>query len=118
MVAQDQAKLMCYQHQQPNIDKIYWCFKNLFKSKNQLFTNRREKVQMKKSKNPKAFISYLQTIDNAYKNLEVYNPTSVNSVWKAKNIAFVSQSYFKVPKTIWLNLIHCFIMKMPKRTEL
>ena len=38
---------------------------------------------MKKSKNPKAFISYLQTIDNAYKNLEVYNPTkkkSVNSV--------------------------------------
>ena len=30
---------------------------------------------MKKSKNPKAFISYLQTIDNAYKNLEVYNPT-------------------------------------------
>ena len=39
---------------------------------------------MKKSKNPQAFISYWQIIDNAYKILEDYNPTkkkSVNSVW-------------------------------------
>ena len=94
MVAQDQAKLMCYQHQQPNIDKIYWCFKNLFKSKNQLFTNRREKVQMKKSKNPKAFISYLQTIDNAYKNLEVYNPTKkkVLTVFERQKILLSSHN--------------------------
>ena len=53
-----------------------------------------------------------------WKSIIQQQKKSVNSVWKAKNIAFVSQSYFKVPKTIWLNLIHCFIMKMPKRTEL
>ena len=53
---------------------------DLVELKNQLFTNRREKVQMKKSKNPKAFISYWKTIDNAYKNLEDYNPTKKKSV--------------------------------------
>ena len=31
---------------------------------------------------------------------------------------FVSQSYFKVPKTIRLNVTHCFIMKIPNKSEL
>ena len=35
----------------------------------------REKVGIRKLKNPKAFIDYLQTIDNVYENLEKYNPT-------------------------------------------
>ena len=31
---------------------------------------------------------------------------------------FISQSYFKVPKTMRLNATHCFIMKIPDKTEL
>ena len=34
------------------------------------------------------------------------------------SLVFNSQSYFKVPKTITLNVTHYFIMKIPKKTEL
>ena len=33
-------------------------------------------------------------------------------------LVFVSQSYFKVPKTIRLNITLYFIMKIPNKTEL
>ena len=62
-------------HQGPDIGKIYFCVKDPFESKYQLLINRREKVGIKKLKNPKAYIDYLQTIDNVYENLEDYNPT-------------------------------------------
>ena len=44
-------------HQQPDIDKIYLYFKNLFKSKYQLLINGREKVGIEILKNPEAFIN-------------------------------------------------------------
>ena len=31
---------------------------------------------------------------------------------------FISQSYFKVPKTVSLNATHYFIMKVPSKREL
>ena len=34
------------------------------------------------------------------------------------SLVFNSQSYFKVPKTITLNVTHYFIMKIPNKTEL
>ena len=34
------------------------------------------------------------------------------------SLVFMSQSYFKVSKTIKLNTTHCFIMKIPKKREL
>ena len=34
------------------------------------------------------------------------------------SLAFISQSYFKVPKTIRLNATHYFIMKGPNKREL
>ena len=34
------------------------------------------------------------------------------------SIAFILQSYFKVPKDIRLNATHCFIMKIPNRRKL
>ena len=34
------------------------------------------------------------------------------------SLAFISQSYFKVPKTIRLNAAHYFVMKIPNRREL
>ena len=75
--------LTLIKHQPSNISKIYLYVKDPFESKYQLLINRREKVGIKEIKNSKAFIFYLQTIDDAYGNLEDYNPTkkmkSVNS---------------------------------------
>ena len=34
------------------------------------------------------------------------------------SLVFISQSYFKVPKTIRLNLTHYFIMKIPNKRNL
>ena len=34
------------------------------------------------------------------------------------SLVFISQSYFKVPKTIRLNATHCFIIKIPNKREL
>ena len=34
------------------------------------------------------------------------------------SLAFISQSYFKVPKTIRLNTTHFFIMKIPNKGKL
>ena len=34
------------------------------------------------------------------------------------SIVFISQSYFKVPKNVRLNLTHFFIMKIPNKREL
>ena len=51
-------------HQRPDIDKIYLYLKDPFESKYQLLINGTEKVQTENLKNPKAFIDYLQTIDD------------------------------------------------------
>ena len=40
----------------------------------------REKVGIENLKNLKAFIDYLQTIDDIYENLEIYNPTKKRRV--------------------------------------
>ena len=107
----------------------------------------REKVGIKILKNPKAFIDYSQTIDNVYENLEDYNPTKRRRVLilfhgmiadmesnknlspivteiflrgKKLNIslAFISQHYCKVPKTVRLNATRYFIMTIPNKREL
>ena len=38
------------------------------------------KLEIKRLKNPKVFIDYLQTIDNVYENLEDYNPAKIRKV--------------------------------------
>ena len=74
---------MCYwpsmiratpQNQRPDVDQIYLYVKDPFKWKYRLLINGREKVGIKKLKNPKIFIDYSQTIDHVYENLEDYNP--------------------------------------------
>ena len=81
MVAQDQARLMRYWRNKTSTTR-YW--QNLFISWGSIwikvFINGREKVWIKKLKNPKAFINYSQTIDNACGNLEDYNPTNKRKV--------------------------------------
>ena len=115
-------------NQRQDNEKIYLHIKDQFESKYQLLINWREKVGIRKLKNPKAFIDYPQTIDDAYENLEDYNPTKkrkavivfddviadmeankrLSSIvtelflsGRKLNISlvFISQAYFKVPKT-------------------
>ena len=54
--------------------------KDPFQSKYQLLINGREKVGIKKLKNPKAFIECSQTVDDVYENLEDYNLTMERKV--------------------------------------
>ena len=71
-------------HQSPNIGKIYLYVKDPFQSKYQLCINGRAKQRTKELKKQKAFIDYLQTIDDVYKNWKDYNLRKkkiVNSVW-------------------------------------
>ena len=118
-----------------------------FESKYQLLINGREEVGIENLKNPKAFIDYSQTIDDVYDNLEEYNPskqrrvlivfddmiadmeskkkinpivTELFLIGRKLNISlvFISQSYFKVPKTIRLNVTHYFIRKIPNKRKL
>ena len=98
--------------------------------------------------NPKAFIGYLQIIDSVDENLEDdYNPTkkrqvlimfddmithmesntklnpTVMELFLKKteldiSLVFISQSYFKVSKTVRLNTTHYFYIKTPSITQL
>ena len=108
-----------------------------------MLINGTEKVGIKRLKNLKAFIDYSQTICIVYDNLEEYNSTKKRKVLivfddgdikankkispivseltirrKKINISFIfiSQSYFKVPKTIIrLNKIGYFLLKHLKK---
>ena len=134
-------------YQLPDIDKICLYVKDPFESKYQLLFNGREKVGIETLNNPKAFINYSQTIDDVYENSKDYNPTKKRRVsivlddliadiesnkklspivtklflrGRELNISlvFISQSYFKVLKTIRLNATHYFIMKISSKIEL
>ena len=73
-------------YQRPDIDKIYLYVKDSFESKYQLFINGREKVGIKKLKNPKTVIDYSQAIGDVYENLEDYNQTKRRNVLIVLNI--------------------------------
>ena len=112
-----------------------------------MLINGREKIGIKTIKNPKEFIDYSQTIGDVHENLEDYNPTKKRKVFIAIDdkiadmesnkkvhlkvtellsrdrklnisLVFISQSYFKVLKTIRLNSTHHFIMKIANKSEL
>ena len=102
----------------------------------------REKVGIENLKIPKAFVDYSQTINDVYEILEDYNPTKKRTVLivfddmiaeklspkvtelflggRKLNISLVStsQSYFKVPKNVRLNVTQYSIMKIPNKREL
>ena len=54
--------------QQPDVNKIYLFVKDLFAWKFQLFINVRENIAIKILKNIRAFIDYLQKIDDVFEN--------------------------------------------------
>ena len=114
---------------QPDIDKIYLYAKNPHETKYQLLLKKRESTGLKHFNDSKAFIAYSNNMNVIYKNLEEYNPNKKRN-WlivfediiadvhnKIKlnpivaellikgrklnsSLAFITQSYFAVPKSI------------------
>ena len=93
-----------------------------------MLISKREKVEIKKLKNLKALIDYSQAIDDVYENLADMESNKKLSHIVTElflrgrklniSLAFISQSYLKVPRTIRLNATHYFIMKIPNKREL
>ena len=91
-------------------------------------------------------MEYSNDMEDVYKNIENYNPGKKRKILifddmiadmiinkklspvvtelfirgRKRNIyiAFIAQSYFKVPKDVRLNSTHFFIMKIPNKREL
>ena len=132
---------------QPNIDKIYLYAKDPYEEKYQYLINKYEKVGLKDCDDPKAFIEYLNDMQDVYKNIERYNlgkkrkvlivfDDMISDMINNKKqslivtelfirgrklniyIAFITQSYFKVSKDVRLNSTNFFIMKIPNEREL
>ena len=59
---------------QPDIDKIYLYAKDPHEAKYQYLVNKREGVGIDHFKNLKAFIEYSNDMQDAYKNINEYNP--------------------------------------------
>ena len=53
--------------------KIYLYAKNLYEAKYQYLINKCEKVGLDYLNDPKAFMKYLNDMQNVYKNIEEYN---------------------------------------------
>ena len=118
---------------QPDIDKIYLYTKNPYETKHQYLINKREKVGLDHFNDSKAFIEYSNDMSNVYKNIEDYNPDKKRNNKKTNPIvtelfirgrklniyvAFITQSYFNMPKDVRLNSTQFFIMKILIKREL
>ena len=132
---------------QPDIGKIYLYAKDPYEAKYQYLIKKREKVGLNHYDDPKAFMEYSNDMQDVYKNIEDYNPGKKRKILivfddmiadmiinKKLNpivtklfirdrklnisIAFITQSYFKVPEDVRLNSTHFFIMKIPNKREL
>ena len=131
---------------QPDIGKLYLYAKDPYEAKYQYLINKREKVGLYHFKDSEAFMEYSNDMQDVYKNIEDYNPGKKRKVLivfdemiadminnKKLNpvvtelfirgrelnisIAFITQSYFKLPKDVRLNSTHFFIMKIPNKRE-
>ena len=109
--------------------------------------NKRKSVGINHFKDPKAFIEYSNDRCNVYKNIDEYNidkerkilivfDDMIADIIKNKklnsivtelfirgrklniSLAFITQSYFKVPKDVRLNNTHFLISKIPNEIEL
>ena len=134
-------------YNQPDIDKIYLYAKDPYEAKYQCLINKREKVGLDHLDDHKAFMEYSNGMQDVYKNIEDYNIGKKRKVLIVFDdmiadminnnkldsivtelfirgrklnisIAFITQSYFKVPKDVRLNSTHFFIMKIPNKREL
>ena len=129
------------------IDKIYLYAKDLDEAKYQFLTKKRENAGRKKLNDTSEFIEYSNTMDDVYNNIDDYNlkrkrkflvvfddmiaDIMTNKKFQAIikelfivcrklniSLAFITQSYFRVPKEVRLNSKHYLIMKIYNRREL
>ena len=132
---------------QPDIDKIYLYPKDPYEAKHQFLINKRESIGLNHFNDPKAFIEYSNDMEDVYKNInekyadkerkilivfddmiaDMINIKKLNSIvtdlfirGRKLNIslAFITQSYFKVPEDVRLNSTQFLIMKIPNKREL
>ena len=132
---------------QLDIDKIYLYAKDPYEAKYQYLINKSEKVGLNHYNDPKAFMEYSNDMQYLYKNIEEYNPgkkckvlivfddiiadminnkklnQTVTELFirgrkRDISIAFITQSYFKVPKDVRFNTKNFSIMKIPNKREL
>ena len=130
-----------------NVDKIYLYVKNSCKANCQLLITKRESTVLKHVNDSKTFFVYLNHMNDKYKNIEEYNPKNKRKMLLAFNdliadmlsnkkhssivtelfisgrkliisLAFITQSYFAVPKNFRQNSAHCFIIKIPNKRGL
>ena len=120
--------------------------KDPYEEKYQYLIKIHKTVGLKRFNDPKAFIEYSNDMRDVYENIDDYNVHNdrkiliifdmiadmiqnkkLNSVvteffirGRKINIslAFITQSYFKVPKDVRLNTTQFFIAKVPNRREL
>ena len=120
------VSLNLIKHQRPEFDKNYLYIKDPFESNYQLLINRREKVGIKtlEDYNPKKKRKVLIVFDDKITDMEANKKWSLiitESFLRGRkrniSLAFISQSYFKVPKTIRLNVTYYFIWKIPNKRE-
>ena len=132
---------------QLDVDKIYLHANDPYEAKYQYLINKREKVALDHFKDPGAFMEYLNDMQDVYKNIEdcnsgkkrkilivfgdmiadminnkKLNPVVTEFFIRGRklniSIAFMTHSYFTVPKDVRLNSKHFFIMNIPKKREL
>ena len=139
-------KLLNLINNQPDIDKIYLYAKDTCEAKCQFLINKRESMGLKHFSDPKAFIEYLNDMQDVYKNIDEYtvdkerkillffddmidvmiNNEKLNSIVENQkrgrklniSLVFIMQSYFKIPKGVRLNYIHFFITKISNKKDL
>ena len=132
---------------QPDIGKIYLYAKDPYEKKYQYLINKGEKVGLNHFNDPKAFMEYLNDMQDVHKNIEDYNPIKKRKIFIVFDdmiadminnnklnpivtelftrgrklnfsIVFITQLYFKVPKDVRLSSTHFFIMNIPNKREL
>ena len=132
---------------QPDIDGIYLYAKDPYESRYQYLINKKEGVGINHLNDPKAFFEYSNDMHDVYKNINEYNLDKENKILIVSDdmiadmiyskklnsivtdlfirsrkltisLAFITQSYFKVPKDVRLNTSHPFIAKIPNKRKL
>ena len=126
---------------------MYLYAKDPYEAKYQYSINKCEKVELDHFDDHKAFIEYLNDMQDVHKNIDDYNPRrkrkvlivfddliadmindknldSIVTEWFIRrrklniSIVFITQSYFNVPKDVRLKSTHFFIMKIRNKREL
>ena len=132
---------------QPYIDKIYLYAKGPHEAKYQYLIKIHEKVGIDNHNDPRAYIEYSNDMHDVYKNINYYNPYKENKILivfddmiadmihnnkldsvvtelfiRARKLSislvFITQSYFKVPKSARLNTTHFLLQKFQIRERL